>query len=277
MDLAVTTYLNGISACVVFALGLLVAVRFSLLYADRKKSLMPLVILLGISAASFYLGPVVSFFSLLATGVNIPGVLYAWLSYSFVPVAVANAMYFGFTIFKPEWRKPVLWVYAVTGVMYWVALWGFPTLMIEAPAPLPGELVDVSFQSVVLGILVFDILSIVTILAGGFHKLRTRVKSEVERRKASFLCAGWILFGFSAVIEVTAPSQLIVVARVVMAVAGYCLYMGVLPARVATAPTIIATPATTSPAGTGDVKVISSDMVELEDVAEGRKSPEESR
>jgi ABC-type phosphate/phosphonate transport system permease subunit len=51
-----------------------------------KKRFMPLVIILGLGVGCFYLGPTVSFLSLLINDTNIDGYLYAKLSYTHAPI-----------------------------------------------------------------------------------------------------------------------------------------------------------------------------------------------
>ena len=97
-----TSYLNGIFALFLFTWGFLNFLHFFYLYFKDKKKLRPIVGLMGFSLGSFYLGPTISFFSLLLTGNNIHFLTYGYLSYSLQPVVIIAAMFLGFDIFSPK-------------------------------------------------------------------------------------------------------------------------------------------------------------------------------
>lgn len=78
-----------------------------------------------------------------------------------------------------------------------------------------GLMLDVSYTSLMLGILSFYIWSAIILLGIGFLKLRFRV-GGAERKRATYLSIGAFLFGFAGVLETWILPALIMVARIVM-------------------------------------------------------------
>ncbi|GAB4317398.1 MAG: hypothetical protein Kow0069_20130 [Promethearchaeota archaeon] len=228
MALPATTYMNGLSALAVMAFGYSTGVVFLAKYfrEGRKKRLRPYVALTGFTGGSFYLGPVASFFHVLATGENLDFITYGFLSYAHVPLAIVNAMYLGFELFHPAVRNRVVALFAASAIPYWIALLGFPEAMVAPEDVRPGELVDVQLQSVVLVLVTFYVLSTLFVLGGGFNHLRKRLPEGVERKKAGHLALGWVLFAAGAILDTVIATQFVVVARVVMAAGFYNISAG---------------------------------------------------
>lgn len=228
MALLPTSYLNGISAIVVLVIGVLYAIKFLMLYLKLKKKFMPLVIILGLGVGCFYLGPTVSFLSLLFTETNIDGYLYAKLSYTHAPILIIVAMYLGFDIFKPEFRNKVVGIFSALAVVFWIFFLGFPEMSVAIAPDIPGELRDISFQGVALVLIGSYLLSVLIILGGNFLKLSKKIKGQ-DQRKAKILGYGWIMFTISGILDTIMTPELIVIARILMIMAAYLVFSGFLP------------------------------------------------
>lgn len=92
MELPVITYSNGLSAFAVALVATIFGIMFYLRYRKEKKYLMLFVSLLFFTFLGLYLGPVVTFWSLIFTGVNINSTLFAQLSYTVAPLALINSI-----------------------------------------------------------------------------------------------------------------------------------------------------------------------------------------
>lgn len=219
------TYVNGISALVIVVIANVIGVSFVRRYIQERKALQPYVALMGFTIAWFHMGVVVSFLALVFTGQNIDPMLAGILAYFIVPVAIIDVMYLGFTLFSPDYTKRVLLIYGLTAVVFYVAFFGFPEAMIGGEIPYEGAVVDTSLNSLVLGLVIFYIFSVLLILGWGFYRLSLRIEGP-EQKKAKTLAWGFLLFAIGAIIETAIPTVAIVVARVIMAVGYYFLYRG---------------------------------------------------
>jgi hypothetical protein len=228
MALSTSGFLNGISAMIVFIIGVLYGVKFLLYYLKLKKKFMPLVIILGLGVGCFYLGPTTSFLSLLISDSNIDGYLYAKLSYTHAPILILVAMYLGFDVFNPKLRNKVVSIFIVLAVVFWVVFLGFPELSVKIAPDIPGEIRDISFNGLALVLIATYLLSVLIILGGNFLKLSKKIKGE-EQRKAKSLGYGWIMFTISGILDTIMTPELIVIARILMIVAAYLVFSGFMP------------------------------------------------
>jgi len=235
MAFPITTWLNGLSAVFLCAWGLLNFVRFFLLYFKEKKKLQPIVAILGLSLASFFLGPTVSFFSLLITGENIPYIIYGYLSYSLQPIAIISAMFLGFEIFNKERQKLIVSIFVVIGIVFWIAFFGWSTTMIEHIEPGEGELLDISLASIVMIITAINLVCLPAFLSTGFYSMRKRISDPEQRRKALYLARGWIVFVVAGFMDTLIFSELlpdwIIIPRLFMIAAYYNIFMGFAPLK----------------------------------------------
>ncbi len=225
MVLPLSTYLNGISACAVAIVAGYMGVSFLLKYHREHKNLMPYVSILGFSFVGLYLGPLVTFWSLVFTGQNIDTLLYGQLSYVTAPIAILNGMWLGFSIFNPEKRKIAMYVFSIAAIVFYIALFGFPGDMMVSDAPAEGQMLDISLKSVVLVLLLFDIISVVLILDRGFYKLSRQI-TGVDRKRAINLFWGFIFFAIAGSLETVIATDFVVIARIIMMLFIVFVYMG---------------------------------------------------
>jgi hypothetical protein len=230
MAYSTITYLNGISATIVLLLAYAYAIRFLFLYRKQRKRLMPVVALLAIGMGTFFLGPTTAFFHLMLTESNIDKILYGYLSYLTTPISLTLAMYLGFDIFKPNWRDRVLAVYSLTAIVWWIAIIGWPDFMIATPV-IPGELIDISLESVIYILVILYILSCLVILGGSFFRLSFKIADKAPKRKALLLGFGWVLFAIAGILDALMESTVIVFARVIMIASYICIFQGFSPIK----------------------------------------------
>ncbi|MEX2717067.1 MAG: hypothetical protein Q6370_012260 [Candidatus Sigynarchaeota archaeon] len=220
------SWLNGLSAVVVLAFGNVVGITLLIKYWRERKKLLPFAALMQLSVAYFFLGPAVTFFSLLLTSSNISPVAYGFLSYSHMPLSILNAMYLGYEIFNPKQRNKALLVFGLTGIVYYIALIGWPQHMfVGTPGADPMEMLDISLRSVILVCAMFYIVCVIFVLGGGFYFLRKKIEG-IDRKRASNLSLSFLLFAFAAILDTVITSQLIMLARVIMALSVIYLYRG---------------------------------------------------
>lgn len=234
MTLSIPTYFNGISAIFCMILGIFFGIYFFYLYSKKKKSLMPWIAITAIGMGFLYFGPAASFISLLITGTNLSTNLYGWFSYTSAGIAGFTGMYAGFSIFNPERKKLIMWIYGVLGIVLLISLYAFPSVMFESFPPNPGELRDISLQNVVLVIIAFEILSFVFIQGVGFLRLYRRIKDKGEKKHSLMLGIGWIIFAIAGTIDAMVPGTIIhfiVIARILMATAFILIYLGFAPPK----------------------------------------------
>lgn len=234
MTIATSTLINGISACTIFTLSVIICVRFLVRYAHTKKNLLPFVGIMFLCFSGLYLGPVVTFFSIIIANQNISVTLYAQLSYSFSTFAISDVMWLGFTLFNPNRKKIVLCVYLLTGIPYFIALYGFPNQMIMLSASsvsalnLAHKMINISLTSVLFALSAFYVLSFVFILTGGFYYLQRKI-TGFEQKKATYLALGYFILGIGFILEIALGDLgdlAKVSARVLVLIAISLLYIG---------------------------------------------------
>ncbi len=226
------SYLNGLSAIVVLSLGIITFARIMVKYSHERKNLLPFAGILGVVVGFFYLGPATTFVSLIFTQTNITNTTYGLLSYSHVPLAICDAMWLGFSIFNPDRRKLAVSLFAASGVVYYIALFGWTDKMFTygsgydlACVPPNCEMLDIQLASVVEFMVIGYIACVVLILAINFYKIRPKLTSDM-RRWATYLTVGFFLFAIAGILDTVLSGEFIVIARVIMALAVIYIYKG---------------------------------------------------
>jgi hypothetical protein len=206
MTVAASTLINGISATIVVALGAFLCIRFLIRFLQEKKGLMPYVSFLGFTLICFYLGPIVTFYSLVFTGHNIDVILYAQLSYTITPIAISNVMWMGFTIFNPDRRKLAVTIFLISAIPYYILLFVFPQPQIVlsgtsiAALDAAGEMIDISIIGALFVFNALYILFMIFFLTGGFYYLQQKI-TGIDKQKAVYLAAGFLVLGIAFILE----------------------------------------------------------------------------
>lgn len=234
MTIETSTLVNGISACSIFIISVPFFIKFLIRYKRERKGLLPFVCILFITFPFFYLGPVVTFLSLIITSHNIPVLLYAQLSYTVAPIAITNTMYLGFTLFNPDKKKIAFYLFMLSAIPYYICLFGFPNQMIElssssvAALDNAGFMIDISIISVLFAINAIYILSMVFILTGGCYYLQQKI-TGFERKKIRYLACGYLILGLGFILENAIGSQgdlAKIAARILVLIAIFLFYFG---------------------------------------------------
>ncbi len=225
----IVTYINGLSSLVIFSFGIALGVYFLISYSKEKKSLKPFIALMMFCVGSFYLGGSVSIISILVSGQSISILTAGFLSYSSVPIGIVLGMFVGYSIFNPERRKSVSFIYGFTGIVYYIALFAFPTLMIGGTEPQLGEITDTNLRSVVLYLSIFYILSVIFVLSLQFYRLSKKLQGGENQKygqKTYLLFWAWVLFSISQIVEIVATGYLIFIPRVITLISFALMYKG---------------------------------------------------
>ncbi len=226
MALEWTSWVNGISASAVWFAATILGILTFISYARTRKPLKLAVGLLIISFSFFYLGPFVDFWDLILFNANITPELYALLSYTVGPVSVSAFMYLGFGAFNPKWKNKVVYIFLGTGIIYWIALYGWTSSMLEVdPLWVAGQMMDIALRSVAMLFILTYIVLILIVLAGGFIRLYKRLEGEYKILARNF-AIGFLSFGVGDIIDSAIPSEYIVIARVFMFLFLAFVYLG---------------------------------------------------
>lgn len=208
-------------------------VKYLLEYQHKHKKLLPYVSVLGFLAGFFYLGTTINFILYIFTANNLSPYFYGWLSYSWIPPATLIGLWLGFEIFKPEFQKQIRIIFIILWGIYWICLFGFPEIMIEASSEQTDTLLEISLNHILMVLTAFYILSLLFIQSGGFFYLRYKMKmsgSEPgEVTHITYLGIGWALFGIASILDAILPSSLmslVVIARIMMSVGYYFIFTG---------------------------------------------------
>ncbi len=221
------TLLNGISAFAAFLTAMLFSIIFFIEYLrNRKMNLKLIVALMFFALGCLFVGLTISFFMISTGAGNISRVAQGWLAYTFAPMGTIFELYLGFNIFKPTFTKKIVFIYLLTGIVFIIAFYGFPDVMIGGEEPAPLEMRDIALKSICLYLIMLYILSCLFLLGGGFLRLRKRLTPSPERNQVTYLFFGFVLFSIGAIIDTLIPLMYIVIARVIMVVSFILLFKG---------------------------------------------------
>lgn len=232
-DVATLSWFIGISSILLLLLGYTYCVLFLVKYIYVKKILVPIVALVAFCSGSFYLGPTVSFLSLLFTGQNITANLYYILSYVWLPIGTIGIVVMALNVFYPKYQKIAVIFYGIIAVIFWIFMFGFTEQQRSVSQVEANELLDISHASVSLIITGLSLLSILFIDSGGFfflsRKLSERSFPQKDIRKAQMISLGWFLFVASGVLDAVVPAEsigFIIFVRSLMIIAFNFIYLG---------------------------------------------------
>ncbi len=208
---------------IAYAIGIVALVK----YFKTKKSLLPYIALMAFTCGTFSIGSIIIFFMTIVTG-SVDYLIPGFIAYVSIPLAITNAMYVGFVLYNPSWTKRVVLVYSITGVVYYVAIFGFPTIMIR---PDPSG-IGTTLASICLYLAIFYVFSVFLVLGVGFLRLSRKMRYvgglHNEYRKCIYLFFAHIFFGFGAILDLAFSSEFIIIARILLATCYFLLGKGYL-------------------------------------------------
>ncbi|WP_371804768.1 hypothetical protein [Candidatus Lokiarchaeum ossiferum] len=232
MALSFIAYLTGISAVCIFLLGVFYWIRFLIYFGQNKsKKLTPLVGFLALFLGGLYLGASVNFIAKLFWNIDIDLLLYGYLTYIHTPIGISLAMFLGYDIFKPKLKWKMFIAFLIVGIVYLIAMLGWPEIMIDGTSPNPNELVDISINSVVLVIVLLYILSCIFMLGVNFILLGRRLNNGEPQKKAYKLGIGWFLFGIAGILDSLLPLTFVIIPRVMMFIGLVLIFQGFAPIK----------------------------------------------
>ena len=165
------------------------------------------------------------------TGANIDYITYGILSYTLQPITILAAIFLGFEIFNPQKQKLVVGIFIILGIVFLIALFGWPEEFITEVTPESGELLDVSLGSIAMVYSIVNLLSSPIIISTGFARLRKRVSDPEAIRRAKYLVRGWLVFSIAAILETVLTSQFVIIPRLFMMAAFVNIFAGFKPIK----------------------------------------------
>ncbi len=225
---------NGLSATLILVTGYIIAIRMLFAMRHSESKLLPFQATMAFGFGSFYTGTVVSFWLLIFTNDNLyPRELAAILCYSITPIAIAAAMYTGFSMLKPKLAKPMAWVFGLSGILFWANLWfNIPeqgsTYTLVKPAE---DLIDIELLSLSSLFTAIYIISLLCILGFGFIYLSTHSTGDIRKRSRNY-AIGLILFSICGIIDSRINLGVyMVIVRLAMFVSYIFLYLAMIPPK----------------------------------------------
>ncbi|MHA1339983.1 MAG: hypothetical protein ACTSRZ_18985 [Promethearchaeota archaeon] len=226
---SITTIVTGISALIILATGYLTGISCFFMSKKRNAPILILVAFFLLCMGSFYLGTVVSFFSLLITGSNINGYLAGQLCYTWSPIAISLSLYIGFKVIKPKLSKPFAIAYLLTGIPFWYGLLLLPNITIGFEIPESGlGLIDIQLQSFVQILVALYLFTFALVQIPCFIWLSRNVMDKAKK-KALMNALGYTLFVICGILDsmVEFPNPiLLLIVRIFMAIGYILLYLG---------------------------------------------------
>ena len=231
-NLSLVGFLDGITATgIVFF-----SVLFGLIaFYNARKLGAKLLSIAGVSmifVGLFWLGPMTDFFMVLLTGNNLnPTYLYGWLSYIWVWPAVCISFYLGGELIFPKWKKTIVIVYAILGIIFEYFLLSNPYTAFTAESlirPEPGNLIDTSFSRATPAyyLILLFMLSVFIFLVIGFA-IKAIQSTGALRKKFLYLSLGWIVFIICGLFDsLTHPEVYLIIWRGAMMAFAPLMYLG---------------------------------------------------
>ena len=223
----------GITSIILLILGWTYSVLFWIKYIYVRKILVPLVAWVAFCCGMFYLGPTVSFISLLTTGNNIAPRTYYLLSYVTLPLAGMGITQMSLTVFNRKLQKRAFVIYLLMSLLYYIFVIGFTDQQYKAEDVGPSELLDISHNNVSLIVTGFTLFTVLVVSSGGFFLLARKLKKnnmpKKDIRKTLMIAIGWLFFVVSGIMDAMIPPLSIIFilfVRILMIIAFNFIYLG---------------------------------------------------
>ncbi len=229
---SVLAWVSGITACGIVFTGYLTSIG---LFVRARREKGPLIIweaLILMCLGTFYLGTVVTFFSLIITEGNLqPPYFGAQLCYFIAPIGSAICTYTGFTMLgKEKLAKPIAIADLLTGIIYWYGLFFQPGITISANLAVGeiGALYDYELLLHVKWLTAFYLVFLLLIIGGGFFWLAKQSTGDV-RKRALLIAIGCCFFTVSGAVDSLIDLELFIfIPRFFMITGAFMLYKGFL-------------------------------------------------
>jgi len=229
-------WLTGLSALFVVIFGIIVGLFAIIKSIKTKQKLLRNFGIMAILMGLLLLGPATDFLYVIyttistGTGGNIDFILYVRLSYMWVAPGIVFMMWIGGELLAPKAKWYIVGVYTVIGIIFMCFLF-FDTLNSFKPYenPMGEDVIDSSFNTGALPIIIIVILILSVLLFDGIGSLRKAKQLTGDlRKKFIYLTIGFFLFTIAAVMDaLLAPGIVLFVARFGFMADNIFLYIGI--------------------------------------------------
>ncbi|MFW9866853.1 MAG: hypothetical protein ACFFEN_12230 [Candidatus Thorarchaeota archaeon] len=232
ISLTFTGWLNGITALGVFFFSFLFGLFFALKSRKKESNLLLYLGLIYIFAALIYMGDVIDFFTIIATGSNIDNStgFIGLMNWVWFPGAVLFAMYVGAILITPKGKWYVFSPYIVLGIVFEVFLFLDPSGTIEQPNPVPlgSDLINDNLNLISISGLVALIFLLSIFIFLGFGFLIKGIQSTgTIRRKFILISFGAFIYIIGAVMDgLLPPGIYLIFVRSMMVLSAWLFYFG---------------------------------------------------
>ncbi|MFW9898892.1 MAG: hypothetical protein ACFFDO_06495 [Candidatus Thorarchaeota archaeon] len=231
-NLSLLGFVDGITATGIILFSVIFGI-ISFYHARKLEAkLLGVAGLVMINIGLFWLGPATDFFMVMLTGKNIsPEHLYGWLSYVWVAPGVIGAFYLGSELMIPEWKKVIVGIYTVLGIIFEILIWTNPigpTGAFEFNPYAEGDLIDSSFNrsNLAFYLVAIFLVSVLVFLVIGFAIKAKQAMGEL-RKKFTYLFIGFLIFFICGLADsLFAPGLYLGIWRGAMMTFAVWMYLG---------------------------------------------------
>ncbi len=230
-NLEISGWLDGFTATIIVIFGAVFSL--TVLYRARKMEAKLLIYgaFMGLFATLLWLGPCVDFFTKISTGQNLkPVELYGILSYMWVAPATVLGLYLGAELMLPKFKKHIVIIYAILGIIFELVLFLDTTNAFEFE--ITGGAIDASFVYGHATFILIVVFLLTVFLLNGLGSLRQVLKTTgVVRKKFAYMSITFILFVIVGALDAlgSALGPVLFIARMGMIVCAFLLYSALKP------------------------------------------------
>jgi hypothetical protein len=230
MPIGFEGFLDGITASLIVFSSVIFG-SFSLYKSIKLKAkLLAIAGLVMIFVGFLWLGPTIDFFLKLITDTNIsPSVIYVFLSYTGVPVALFFAMYLGGELLVPKYKWILVGIFLVLGAIFEFFLWSQPLQSFGfIGVRFPDGIIDADFNRTHPTFILVAVFLITSLIFLGIGMLvKAKQATGTLRKKFIYLAIGFIIFVICGALDsiLTLPLAIGVI-RIVMATFALWMYLG---------------------------------------------------
>ncbi len=234
MALSSVGWIDGVTGSLVVILGIVFAVFFYFQGIKIKSKMLKELAFVNLFAGLMYMGVLLDFAWLLATGDNFLGIsndTNFWVpvaSYIWFPPLLVVAIYLAVSVQYPKYAKWAALAYAIVGGVFLVRMFQDPLLSFNITHYEVGGLIDYNLQmsspAGIWMISMFILVIVVFCLGLIYHSSKT---TGALKGKFIFLAIGAICYGVSGMLEgFVVLDILIIVVRAVYSVSFLIMYFG---------------------------------------------------
>ena len=223
------SWLNGISVLILVCGAWVFAIYYTIKYYKEKVRMYPYVAGIGYCEAIGFSGILISFIFALTTGdANQVVHITNSLSYSTIGIGFWLCMYISWEVFfKPQYKKPALIFLAISGLGFYIMVYGFMDKMVSTPVVESGEILDDTLTYFSLAWYAMGIigLTVFFLLAMSFYRVGKKT-AGIVRKKAKFLFFGYTLLSLGVMLDTMFIFDYIFIIRLWLTFSFYLWHKG---------------------------------------------------